>query len=86
MGIPDDLTCLLRNLYAGQETTVKTEHGTTDWFQIGKGVYKAVYCHPAYLTYMQSASCEMLGWMNHKLDLRLSEEKSTTTDMQMILF
>ena len=63
MGIPDDLTCLLRNLYAGQETTVKTEHGTTDWFQIGKGVYKAVYCHPAYLTYMQSASCEMMGWM-----------------------
>ena len=62
MGIPDDLTCLLRNLYAGQETTVKTEHGTTDWFQIGKGVYKAVYCHPAYLTYMQSASCEMLCW------------------------
>ena len=38
MGIPDHLTCLLRNLYAGQETTVRTEHGTTDWFQIGKGV------------------------------------------------
>ena len=37
MGIPDHLTCLLRNLYAGQETTVRTEHGTTDWFQIGKG-------------------------------------------------
>ena len=51
MGIPDHLTCLLRNLYAGQEATVRTEHGTTDWFQIGKGV-----CHPAYLTYMQSTS------------------------------
>ena len=38
MGIPDHLTCLLRNLYAGQEATVRTEHGTTDWFQIGKGV------------------------------------------------
>ena len=38
MGIPDHLTCLLRNLYAGQETTVRTEHGTTEWFQIGKGV------------------------------------------------
>ena len=37
MGIPDHLTCLLRNLYAGQEATVRTEHGTTDWFQIGKG-------------------------------------------------
>ena len=40
MGIPDDLTCLLRNLYAGQEATVRTGHGTTDWFQIGKGVYQ----------------------------------------------
>ena len=38
MGIPDHLTCLLRNLYAGQEATIRTEHGTTDWFQIGKGV------------------------------------------------
>ena len=40
MGIQDDLTCLLRNLYAGQEATVRTEHGTTDWFKIGKGVYQ----------------------------------------------
>ena len=57
MGIPDHLTCLLRNLYAGQEATVRTGHRTSDWFQIGKGVYiKAVYCHPAYLTYMQSTS------------------------------
>ena len=56
MGIPDHLTCLLRNLYAGQEATVRTGHGATDWFQIGKGVVKAVYCHPAYLTYMQSTS------------------------------
>ena len=45
---------LLRNLYAGQEATVRTGHGTTDWSQIGKG--KEVYCHPAYLTYMQSTS------------------------------
>ena len=56
MGIPDHLTCLLRNLYAGQEATVRTGHGTTDWFQIGKGVHQAVYCHPAYLTSMQSTS------------------------------
>ena len=55
MGIPDHLTCLLRNLYTGQEATVRTGHATTDWFQIGKGV-KAAYCHPAYLTYMQSTS------------------------------
>ena len=52
----DHLTCLLRNLYAGQEATVRTGHGTTDWFQIGKGDVKAVYCHSAYLTYLQSKS------------------------------
>ena len=56
MGIPDHLTCLLRNLYAGQEATVSTRHGTTDWFQIGKEYVKAVYCHLAYLTYIQSTS------------------------------
>ena len=55
MGTPDHLTCLLRNLYAGQEATVRTGHGTTDWFQIGKE-YVTVYCHPAYLTSMQSTS------------------------------
>ena len=54
MGIPDHLTCLLRNLYAGQEATVRTGHGTADWFQIGKEYIKAVCCHPAYLTSMQS--------------------------------
>ena len=53
MGIPDHRTCLLRNLYAGQEATVGTGHGTTDWFQ---EYAKAVYCHPAYLTSMQSTS------------------------------
>ena len=64
MGIPYHLTCLLRNLYAGQEATIRTGHGSTDWFQIGKGIY----CHPAYLTYMQSTSWETLGWMKHKLE------------------
>ena len=54
MGIPDHLTYLLRNLYAGQEAKVRTGHGTTDWFQIGKEYIKAVYCHLAYLIYMQS--------------------------------
>ena len=54
MGIPDHLTCLLRNLYVGQEAKVRTGHGTRDWFQIGKGVRQVVYCHPAYLTSMQS--------------------------------
>ena len=79
MGIPDDhLTCLLRNLYAGQEVTVRTGHGRTDWFQIRKGV-----CHPAYLTYMQCISCKMLGWMKHKLESRLPGETSIISDMQM---
>ena len=83
MGIPGHLTCLLRNLYAGQEATVRIGHGTTDWFQIGKGYLKAVYCHPAYLTCMQSTSCEILGWMKHKLESRLPEEISITSDRQM---
>ena len=61
MEIPDHLACLLRNLYAGQEATVRTGHGTTDWFQMDKEYVKAVYCHPTYLSYMQSTSCEMLG-------------------------
>ena len=56
MGIPDHLTCLLRNLYAGQEATVRTGHGPTDWFQIGKGVRQGCILSPAYLTYMQSTS------------------------------
>ena len=84
MGIPNHLICLLRNLYAGQEAIVRTGHGPTDWFQIGKGVYvEAMYCHPAYLTYMQSTSCEMPGWMKHKLESRLLGEISITSDMQM---
>jgi len=56
MGIPDHVTCLLRNLYAGQEATVRTGHGTADWFQSRKEYIKAIYCHPAYLIYMQSTS------------------------------
>ena len=81
MEIPGHLTCLLRNLYAGQEATVRTGHGTTDWFQIGKGVHQGVYCHLAYLSYVQSTSCEMPGWMKHKLESRLPGEISITSDM-----
>ena len=71
MEIPEHLTCLLRNLYACQEATVRTGHETMDWFQIGKGVHRGCILSPSYLTYMQSTSCEMLGWMKHKLELRL---------------
>ena len=56
MGIPDHLTCLLRSLYADQEATVRTGHGTTDWFQIGKGVCQGCILSSAYLTSMQSTS------------------------------
>ena len=54
--IPDHLKCLLRNLYAGEEATVRTGHGTTDWFQIGKGVRQGCTLSPAYLIYMQNTS------------------------------
>ena len=55
MGIPDHLTCLLRHLYAGQEATIRTAHGTTDWFQIGKGIRQGCLLSPC-LTYMQNTS------------------------------
>ena len=83
MRIPDHLTCLLRNLYAGQEATIRTKHRITDWFQIGKEIFKAVYCHPVYLTDMQNTSCEMLGWMKLKLESRFLGEISIISDMQM---
>ena len=82
-GIPDHLICLLRNLYAGQEATVRTGRRTTDWFQIRKGLPQSVYCHPAYLTYMQSTSCKMPGWKKHKLESRLPGEISIISDMHM---
>ena len=52
--------------------------------KLGKEYVKAVYCHPAYLTYMQSTSCKMLGWINYKLESRLRGEISTASDMQML--
>ena len=83
MGIPDHLTCLLRNLYAGQEVIVRTGHGTTDWFQIGKGVCQGCILSLCFLTYVQSTSCEMPGWMKHKLESRLPGEISIISDIQM---
>ena len=84
MGIPDHLTYLLRSLYAGQELTVRTGYGIMDWFKIGKRQVKAVYCHPTYLTYMQSTSYKMLNSMIHKPESRLLGEISATSDMEMI--
>ena len=81
MGIPDHLTCLLRNLYAGQEATARTGHGTTDWFQIGKGVCQAYILSPCLFNLY--AEYIMLGCRKHKLESRLLGEISITSDMQM---
>ena len=82
MGILDYVTCLLRNLYAGQEAT---ELDMEQWTgsKLGKEYIKAVYRYPAYLTYMQSISCKIPGWVKHKLESRLPGEISVTSDMQM---
>ena len=70
MGIPDLLTCLLRNPYASQEATVRTGHGIMTGSKLRKEYIKAVYCHSAYLTYMQSTSGKILSSMKHKLESR----------------
>ena len=82
MGILDLLTCLQRILYAGQEVTeldVEQQTGS----KLGKEYIRAVYCHPAYLIYMQRTSCKMPGWMKHTLESRLLREISITSDMQL---
>ena len=71
-------------MYAGQEARVKIGHGTIDWFKIEKGVRQGCILSPC-LTYMQSTSCEMPGWMNHKLESRLLREVSTISYMQITL-
>ena len=84
MGRPDPVTCLLRNLYAGQEATVKTGHGTTDWIQIGKGVRQGCILSPClfnfYAEYIMRNAC----WKKQKLESRLPGEISITSDMQML--
>ena len=78
MGIPDYLTCLLRNLSgrSGQEATVRTGHGTMDQFRTGKGVRQGCILHSAYLTFMKSTSCEIPGWMKLELESVLPGEIS----------
>ena len=83
MGIPDHLTCLLRNLYAGQEATVRTEHGTTDWFQIGKGVRQGYILSPCLFNVYAEHIMRNAGWNKHKLESRFLGEISITSDMQM---
>ena len=83
MGIPDHLICPLRNLYAGQEATVRTGHETTDWLKIVKGVCQGCIFWPCLFNLLQSTSWEMPGWLKHKLKSRLLGEISITSDMQI---
>ena len=85
MGIPDLLTCLLRNLYAGQEATVRTGHGTTDWFQIGKGVRQGSILSPCLFNLYAEYIMRNVDWKKHKLESRFPGEISITSDMQMTL-
>ena len=82
-GIPDHLTCLLRNLYAGQEATVRTGHETTDWFQIGKGVHQGCMLSPCLFNFYAEYIMRNAGLKKHKLESRLLGEISITSDMQM---
>ena len=83
MGILDHLTCLLRNLYAGQEATVRTGHGTTDWFQIGKGVRQGCILSPCLFNSYAEYIVRNAGLEEAQLESRLPGEISITSDMQM---
>ena len=79
MGVSENLTCLLQKLYTAQETPVRAGHGTTNWVKIGKGEHQGCVLSPAYLISCHSTSCEILGWMKHKLGSRLPGEVSVTS-------
>jgi len=84
MGIPEHLTCLLRNLYAGQKQQLEWVVEKQTGSKSGKKYVKGVYCHLTYLSYMQNTSWKMLDWMKHKLESRLPGEIWITSDKQMI--
>ena len=83
MGIPDHLTCLLRNLYAGQEATVRTRHGTTDWFQIGKGVRQGCILSPGLFNLYAEYIMRNAGLDEAQTGIRFLGEISITSDMHM---
>ena len=83
MGIPDNLTCLLRNLYAGQESTVRTGHGTTDWFQIGKVVCQGCRLSPCFFNLYTEYILRNAGLEERQLESRLLGEILITSDMQI---
>ena len=82
MGIPDHLTCLLENHMKVRKQQLEMDMEQQTGSKLGKEYVKAVYCNPAYLTYTQSTSCEMPGWMKHKPESRLPGGISVTSDMQ----
>ena len=83
MGTPHHLTCLLRNLYAGQEAKLRTGHVTTDWFPIGKRVHQGCILSPCLFDLHAEYIMRNSGWEKHKLESRLLGEISITSDMQM---
>ena len=83
-GLPDHLTCLLRNLYAGQEVTIRTRHRTMDFFQIGKGVHQGYILSSCLFNLYAEYIMKNAGWMKPKLESRLLGEISITSDMQMM--
>ena len=83
MGIPDRLTHLLRNLYAGQEATVRTGHGTMDWFQIGKGVHKGCILSPYLFNLHEQYIMKNSGMDEAQVGIKIAGEISITSDMQM---
>ena len=83
MGIPDHLTCRLGNLYAGQEATVKTGHGTTDWFQIGKGVHQGCILLPCLFNLYAEHIMRNTGLEEAQAGIKLPGEISIISDMQM---
>ena len=85
MGIPEHLTCLLRNLCASQEATVRTGHGTRDWFQIGKGVRQGCILLPCLFNFYAEYIMTNAGLGESQAGIKIAGRRSTTTDMQMIL-
>jgi len=83
MGIPDHLTCLLRNLYAGQEATVRTGHGTTDWFQIGKGVPQGCILSPCVFNLYTEYIMRNTGLEEAQAGIKMARRNKITSDMQM---
>ena len=83
MGIPDHLSYLLRNLYAGQEATVRTGHGTTDWFQIGKGVHQGCILSPCLFNLYAEYITRNAGLDEEQAGIKIAGEISITSDMQI---